>query len=617
MKKSLWLLSLLLPLANTYSQRDDDNIIIAGREESYTFLIDKNTVNIKEKTSTDYLCTKMSDRIQVSEIYDAQSSIDKVNIKAANKPSPRYSLYTSDDIFYSDAKICYFDLHFDKKDQTANVRFEKTCKDPRYFTTIYFSEPLFVRQKTVRINIPDWMKVELVEKNMGDNIRKEIIIDEKKQSRTYIFHVNNEAAMKHETSMPGKSHIYPHLMILPKSATVNNVTLTYFEKLSDLYDWYRKIIEQVDNDNSIVEAQAREITKNCPTPLEKIRTIYAWVQDNIRYIAFEDGIAGFKPDNAQEVLRKKYGDCKGMANLLKSLLEAEGFDARLSWIGTNHLAYDYSTPALCVDNHMICTLFFDGQTCYLDATVKYMALGEYPQTIQGRQVMIADKNNFILNRIPVFPPTFNTDSLYCEYFIDNDNLLAGKAIQTYKGESKQVILSLMEQTKKDRLDVALKEFLEKDERSKNEVSGVAVTGNHSQADALTIEYAVKNKTGLRSFDNELYVELDNNPSFSREIDTLKRINDIRFPYRYHDVTTIVLNIPGDYETVSLPQPLEIVNDNYRINIRYDQAEEKILYRKEISIVNPVLKKKEFNAWNTDMNALKKARLQQIILTKKQ
>ena len=66
--------------------------------------------------------------------------------------------------------------------------------------------------------------------------------------------------------------------------------------------------------------------------------MFYWVQDNIRYIAFENGIMGFKPDAAQNVLNKKYGDCKGKANLLKEMLKLAGYDARLTWIGTSDLA---------------------------------------------------------------------------------------------------------------------------------------------------------------------------------------------------------------------------------------------------------------------------------------
>src|SRR6201999_2976434 len=104
---------------------------------------------------------------------------------------------------------------------------------------------------------------------------------------------------------------------------------------------------------------------------------------------------------AQNVLNKKYGDCKGMANLTRSLLVALGFDARLCWIGTDHIAYDYSTPSLAVDNHMICALNYKGRFYFLDATESYIGFGQYAQRIQGRQVLIEDGDNFLLQRIPV------------------------------------------------------------------------------------------------------------------------------------------------------------------------------------------------------------------------
>jgi hypothetical protein len=44
------------------------------------------------------------------------------------------------------------------------------------------------------------------------------------------------------------------------------------------------------------------------------------------------------------VLQKKYGDCKGMGNLTAEMLKAIGLNGRICWLGTNHIAYDYSTP---------------------------------------------------------------------------------------------------------------------------------------------------------------------------------------------------------------------------------------------------------------------------------
>ncbi|MEO6489675.1 MAG: hypothetical protein ABIO04_07015 [Ferruginibacter sp.] len=89
-----------------------------------------------------------------------------------------------------------------------------------------------------------------------------------------------------------------------------------------------------------------------------------------------------------------------MAHLTKEFLRSIRFDARLCWIGTNHIAFDYSTPSMAVDNHMICALIFQGKTYFLDATENYIGLNEYAERIQGRQVLIVDGDKYIYTKVP-------------------------------------------------------------------------------------------------------------------------------------------------------------------------------------------------------------------------
>ena len=76
------------------------------------------------------------------------------------------------------------------------------------------------------------------------------------------------------------------------------------------------------------------------------------------------------------VATKKYGDCKGMANLLTEMLRSVKLDARRCWIGTNHIAYDYSTPSLSVDNHMICAWMNKGKPVITSAPAKNKINGQ-------------------------------------------------------------------------------------------------------------------------------------------------------------------------------------------------------------------------------------------------
>lgn len=615
MKPTFLPILFLLCTSMILAQNDDDNILITNKQINFIFENSKDGVIVKETSITSFEASKMSETIPFFEFYNNEIEINSVKIKGIKNVKPAYNLYVSDDLFYSDAKVCHFILPFETKGKTAQVELQKTIKDPRYFTSVYLSEPQFLKQKTVNITVPEWMNVEIIEKNFGNNITKNIIEDTKTKAMTYSYTIVNEKADVFEEEMQRRSYIFPHLLVLVKAASPNGAKITYFEKLQDQYDWYKTLVSEAGNDIPIIRDRASQIVQNCSTDQEKITTLFAWVQDNIRYIAFEDGIAGFKPDAGQEVIRKKYGDCKGMSNLLKEMLITQGFDARLAWLGTNHIAYDYSTPSLGIDNHVICALFWNNEIYYLDPTVKYMPLGEYPATIQGRQTMIENNNDFLLKTIPSFDPKLNTDSLSCIYSIEN-GILTGEGSYTYKGESKQIILSLYHATPKDKLNIALKGFLEKG-NVQDKVSNINIDGTDSRANQTKISFKIENKSSVQQTNDEYYIGLDTDKDFSRStIDIAKRKHDLFFPYKQRIIQNIVLNIPDEYALEHLPEDFSIQKNGYEISISYTKENSKIIYRKEIALIDQLLKKNDFEQWNKDISALKNAYMEQIVIKKK-
>ncbi|HXB92956.1 MAG TPA: transglutaminase domain-containing protein, partial [Puia sp.] len=426
--------------------KEDSNIIISNKIERFTFAEGEkdHPVIIRQENKTTYFCQELRSGILWSEMYDDQSRIDGLKIYingSRDKTLPvKDENYSSGDIFYSDARVCYFTLPFIKKGTSDEVEMEKTMLDPRYFTTVYFTEDQMVQQKTVEIVVPKWMHLEIREMNFaGYHIEKTHRHDDRKDADVYTYTMSNLPAFVSESNSPGPTYIYPHLMILSKYADCKAGKQLYFSELKDQYAWYRSLVQQIGNDPAVMKKKALEIIYGVSGDLEKVKAVYQWVQENIRYVAFENGLAGFRPDKAQNVLSKKYGDCKGMANLTKNLLTALGFDARLCWIGTDHIAYDYSTPSLAVDNHMICALNYHGKFYFLDATESYIGFGQYAQRIQGRQVLIENGDGFLLQRIPVVGYEQNQVLEQYDLHIDGTTL-AGNVHQCWKGENKEDIL---------------------------------------------------------------------------------------------------------------------------------------------------------------------------------
>ncbi|NIG52108.1 transglutaminase family protein [Chitinophaga sp. Cy-1792] len=600
----------------------DKNVTIANKEEQYEFVLSgekDNPVNIRQDLKVAYLCNQYRTTIPFAEFYDDKSRIDEVKVYIDNARrkdiQPIYANYSIDDIFYSDAKICGVKLDLIKKGSESRVELQKTFLDPRYLTSIYFTESFPVAAKTVTIIVPKWMKVELKEMNFnGFNIKKEVTYNSRKDADVYTFTATNLPATSRDEKSPGPTYVYPHLLVLSQSANTKDGDQQYFNKTADLYNWYHSLVKQIGDKDDVIKTKALEITKGITADTAKIAAVYNWVQDNIRYIAFEDGIAGFKPEAAQSVLQHKYGDCKGMANLTRGLLKALGYDARLCWIGTDRIAYDYSIPSMAVDNHMICALNFKGKRMFLDATETYIGVNQYAQRIQNRQVMIEDGNSFILDRVPLCSYLQNTETEKRTLHVEG-NALVGKVQHEWDGESKEFLLSQVNGIRKEKVSNALQRYLN-ETNDKYVISSLQQSDMNNWNQRLNINYDLKFQDAVSGFGDDMFIEMDFRKEFSGfNIDTAKRTSDYLFSYKHHLIHETSLDIPAGYKA-ELPQELKIDRDGYAFHLSYKLAGAKVVYRKELIIKNNWLPKAAFAQWNSDIQSLDKAYLEQVTLSKK-
>ncbi|RYY87260.1 MAG: transglutaminase domain-containing protein, partial [Chitinophagaceae bacterium] len=341
--------------------------------------------------------------------------------------------------------------------------------------------------------------------------------------------------------------------------------------------------------------------------------IFYWVQDNIRYIAFENGVMGFKPDAAQNVLKNKYGDCKGKANLLKEMLKLAGIESRLTWIGTADLPYDYTLPSLAVDNHMICTAIVGGKRYFLDGTEYYMALNDYAERIQGKQVLIEDGKNFIIDRVPVFTADHNKTK-HIEKLTIIESALDGTASVEFNGESKSWLQSVFAMQRADKKDEVLAGFLKKGD------DNLVITGiKHSEfterQKPLQISYTLKASNQVTRTGKELYVVMDWDKEFGSMEMPADRVQDYEFSQKYYITVQKELTIPEGYKVDYLPAAVKKTFANYSFEGSYVQKGKVIVYSKTIVVNKAVLRKADFAAWNAFVADISKFYNDQVVLTK--
>ena len=597
----------------------DDHVASESENYHITFEYNKKTEKVEVLETITKRLINLDSRadIQVYCFYDGESDIESFDIKYKTDRDADFYIQDeaikSDDLFHNDARVKYTNLDFPLKGYKYQIETVKRYKDIKYFTSLYFNDDYPTVIKTVTIDIPNWLDLELKEMNFnGFPINKSTKANEDNDGKIHTFTLENVPAMFDDESAPGPSYIYPHILILAKSLTFDGAKINIFESTQDLYNWYKTLVNSLENDNTDLQVKVAELTANTTNDEEKIKNIYYWVQDNIRYIAFVDGIAGFKPDEASSVFKKRYGDCKGMANLTKQMLIEAGFDARLTWIGTNRIAYDYSTPNLSVDNHMICTIYNNGKPTYLDGTEKFNAYQEYANRIQGKQVLIENGDEFILNIVPKATANFNKETVNYSLSLDNEQL-SGTVSKTYNGESRSGLLQYLSQLQTDKKDTFLLYFLNGGD-SNIKVEDIITSNLSDREIPVNIDYNITINNAVSSFDDTMYIDLDLEKELSGS-NFEKRKTDYVFDYKKHLESTTTLKIPDGYKIGSLPKDIAITNDNYNLKVSFKQSDNTIIYKKNFEITESVIKKTGFNEWNDFIKNLNTLYNEQITLTK--
>ena len=600
----------------------DEEFVAANYAKTISFTLNANPkpgagkVNVLVKHQVTMVPTKDFKGFNDGLFYNQQVSID--NVKAINAKGKEIMIqklcgsYQSEDIFHDDSKFCSVKFPTEEKGKAFTYTYEENYNDIKYLTSQYFHTTFPAVEKTVEFRVPSWLELDLKEFNFTNHSIERTTTKDGDINKI-VYKIKDVQAYSSERSAPNHALTYPHIITVSKAYTENGKRQVLFESVKDLYAWYRSICDSVVNDPSALKGKVTELTATKKTDLEKIESIFYWVQDNIRYIAFEDGIMGFKPDAAQNVFKKKYGDCKGKANLLKEMLKLAGFDARLTWIGTSDLPYDYSLPSLAVDNHMICTVIAGGKKYFLDGTENFIALNDYAQRIQGKQILIEDGKNYIIEKIPDFTAERNKVRSVTTITIGADTLKGTSKVE-YNGESKAMLQGVYTSIRNDKRKDALSSFLRHGDDNLV-VTNIREPDFKERQKPIEVSFDFKANHQLTKAGNELYVVMDWTKEFSGlEFDS-KRKNDYEFSNKYYLDVQTELVIPEGYKVDYLPAAFKRSTPQYSFDGSYTNKGKSIVYKKLIIVNKPVLLKTEFEAWNKFIKEINTFYNDQVVVVK--
>ncbi len=177
-----------------------------------------------------------------------------------------------------------------------------------------------------------------------------------------------------------------------------------FESWNDFSQWYYHLIRKQFESSEEIRAKVKELTASATTNVEKVRAIYDFVVTDVRYIAWEFGVHGFKPYSASTIFTRRFGDCKDKATLICTMLDEVGIDAYPVLISgnRNRPREDLSLPLVLHFNHCIAYVpdIGDGTGLFVDGTAEHHGVTQLPMMDRGAKVLVVRDDRGDIEEIP-------------------------------------------------------------------------------------------------------------------------------------------------------------------------------------------------------------------------
>jgi len=526
---------------------------------------------------------------RIVEAYDNDTKITKLSAKIYDAFGNEIKKYTknkfidisavSGGTLYSDSRVKYIDyipvaypytLVFESEYRTSSTGFI-----PRWIPNNGYY--VGVEKSTYILNNPLKIKLRTKEKSF-----KGYPIENLSTGVNLHYVIKNQKALKPENLSSSYLEYMPQLMVASNEFALKKVT-GRASNWKEFGEWmHRKLIQDRDIlDVSTIE-KIKSLVADVTDPIEKAKIVYKFVQDKTRYISVQVGIGGWEPISANQVNQVGYGDCKGLTNYTKALLDAVGVTSYFTLVYAQqkrNIVKDFSSMQ---GNHAILNIPNNGNDIWLECTSQTVPFGFLGDFTDDRDVLVITPEGGIIKRTPAY---FNEDNLQT---IDG-------SIQLYEDGSVKASLERVshgiQYDQKSRYDSMSEEDLKKHYKTKDwsynnnlEINSVAL-----ENDKDSVVFTEKMKTSITDYatinENDYLFRVN---MFNRNTNVPKRYRDRTLPLKisrgYQDIDQYSYVIPKGYTFAGLPEEKNITTKfgSYKVSFTKIDATT-FIYKKELLI----------------------------------
>lgn len=173
------------------------------------------------------------------------------------------------------------------------------------------------------------------------------------------------------------------------------------EDWNGLASWQYELNKGRDELPEKFKKELQELVKDKEGLYEKVEVLYEYLQKNFRYVSIQLGVGGWQTMTAEEVLNYSYGDCKGLTNLMKAMLNAVGIPSNYTLVQAGEFARDIEIDLPSTQfNHVILQVPTDQDPIWLECTANLIPAGFLGSFTRDRHVLVTGPDGGYLTKTP-------------------------------------------------------------------------------------------------------------------------------------------------------------------------------------------------------------------------
>ena len=597
----------------------DANAVI---RESYTEITIEavDEMIVKERRVTTVLNKLGNKHVDAYASYDNDTKITDLSATVYNslgKEIKKYSKSKFTDVsavdggtLYSDSRVKYIDhtpteypytVVFEKEYKTSSTGFiPKWYPLDSYYVSVQKSE--------YKIINPDNIETRIKENNFDGYSIKRVTEDE-------IHYIAEKIpAIEYERNSVDFSEISPNLSVALNQFALKGVSGSGTD-WEEFGKWMNsKLLEGRTELSPATIEKAKSLVAGLDNDIEKAKKIYEFVQNKTRYISVQVGIGGWEPIPANEVDKMGYGDCKGLTNYTKALLDVVGVTSYHTLVYANDrkdIDKDFSSIQ---GNHMILNLPNNGNDIWLECTSQTIPFGFVGEFTDDRDVLVITPEGGLIKRTPSYKNETNLQTCKANIQLNEKGSLEADVEITSKG---------VQYDDKYGIESLAKDDLEKYYKSKlwSYINNLEIKSSSLENDKDNIVFKEKLHVNVVDYAsitaNELIVRVN---VFNKNTFVPKRYRTRNHPLQinrgYKDVDEFTFTIPNGYKITSLPSKVEISTKfgNYTMEVK--KVDEKtISYHKTLFIKEGIYPKEDYKLYRQFRKRIAKQESVRIALQK--